>query len=178
MGQHLAPLLAKSDGPDRIMYTVKWVYLCEFFSIMCPGFGRISFAFLLLSIIPPTRWRKIFLWSVIGAQFVVDVGTVIISFSQCRPIEGFWDKGVNADCWEPYVQQYTGFAQGCMYFEDPIPFSTVLPILADANCAPTTAVCSLVDFVLAVFPATLFWSLKMELKQKLALSGLMGLGIL
>lgn len=36
----------------------------------------------------------------------------------------------------------------------------------------------MVDLVLALFPATLFWDLNMELKQKIALSVLMGLGIL
>jgi hypothetical protein len=118
LGQHLSVLQAE---PERIMYTVKWVYLCEFFSIMCPGFGRISFAFLLLSIIPPTTGRKVFLWSVIGAQFVVDVGTVIISFAQCRPIEGYWDKSLNADCWPPHIQQYTGFFQGCKSMPHPHP---------------------------------------------------------
>lgn len=108
LGQHVAVLRAH---PERIMYTVKWVYLCEFFSIMCPGFGRISFAFLLLSIIPPSTGRKLFLWGVIAAQFIVDVGTVIVSFSQCRPINGFWDKSIEADCWSPSIQQDVGFAQ-------------------------------------------------------------------
>jgi hypothetical protein len=117
LGQHLSVLQAE---PERVMYTVKWVYLCEFFSIMCPGFGRISFAFLLLSIIPPSPGRKIFLWSVIAAQFLVDVTTVIISFTQCRPIEGFWDRSVNAECWEPHVQQYTGFFQGCKSITSPL----------------------------------------------------------
>lgn len=107
---HLSDLVAE---PERIMYTVKWVYLCEFFSILCPCFGRVSFALLLLSIIPPNTSRRVFLWCIIAVQVVVDVGTVIISFSQCRPIEGFWDQSIESDCWPPYVQQYTGFTQGC-----------------------------------------------------------------
>ncbi|GAB1312629.1 hypothetical protein MFIFM68171_02839 [Madurella fahalii] len=148
LGQHLSVLQA---DPERVMYTVKWVYLCEFFSILCPCFGRISFALLLLSIIPRSTPRRVFLWSVISVQFVVDVGTVIISFAQCRPIEAFWDRSVNGNCWPPYVQQYTGFTQG--------------------------SVCSLVDLILALFPSTMFWNLKMKWKQKIALSSLMGLGV-
>ncbi|KAK5994191.1 hypothetical protein PT974_07634 [Cladobotryum mycophilum] len=64
------------------MNTIKWVYLCEFFSITSPGFGRISFAFLLLSPVPPSLGRRRFLWGIIGVQFVVDVATVIVSFAQ------------------------------------------------------------------------------------------------
>jgi hypothetical protein len=80
---------------------------------MSPGFGRISFAVLLLGIIPPTKWRKRYLWTIITCQFIVDVVTVIISFSQCRPMRGFWDPNVHARCWSPSVQQRTGYFQGC-----------------------------------------------------------------
>ncbi|RYP63323.1 hypothetical protein DL769_006995 [Monosporascus sp. CRB-8-3] len=96
----------------QIMYTVKWVYLCELFAIMCPGFGRISYAFLLLKIIPPSKRRRRFLWAIIWIQFAVDIGTVAISFAQCRPMEGFWNRNIEASCWPPYVQQHVGFFQG------------------------------------------------------------------
>ncbi|KAI1764979.1 integral membrane protein [Hypoxylon sp. FL1150] len=140
------------EDPLHISYTIKWVYLCEFFSIMCPGFGRISYAFLLLRVVPPPRPRRYFLWAIISIQFVVDVGTVIVSFLQCRPIEGFWNHRVEAECWTPYVQEYVGFVQ--------------------------SSICSAVDLILAIFPASLFWNLNMELKQKVSLSIIMGLGIL
>jgi hypothetical protein len=110
LGQHMANL-----SPDQIKYTTKWVFLCEFFSIMSPCFGRISFALLLLGIIPPARWRFRFLWTIIAIQFVVDVGCVIVSFSQCRPIRGFWDHSVEAGCWPAYVQRDAGFFQGCEF---------------------------------------------------------------
>lgn len=91
---------------------MKWVYLCEFFSIMPPGVSRIAYASLLLGILPPIKWRSRMLWTLIWIQFVVDVGTVIISFVQCRPINKFWDAGVPGHCWAPTVQQYVGFFQG------------------------------------------------------------------
>ncbi|KAI2632713.1 hypothetical protein GGS26DRAFT_557177 [Hypomontagnella submonticulosa] len=122
------------------------------FSIMSPGFGRISYAFLLLSLSPPNKTRRVFLWTIITIQFVVDVAMVCISFAQCRPITGWWDHEVDADCWSPTVQQNAAFFQG--------------------------SVCSLVDLILAVFPASLFWNLQMHWKQKIFLSLIMGLGIL
>jgi hypothetical protein len=108
LGRHIQFLT-----PEQIKYSIKWVYLCEFFAIMSPGFGRISFALLLLGLIPPTKWRRRFLWTVISIQFIVDVGTVLISFCQCRPLAGFWDQSIEAECWPPVVQQYTGYFQGC-----------------------------------------------------------------
>ncbi|KAI1396280.1 hypothetical protein F4819DRAFT_500361 [Hypoxylon fuscum] len=148
LGQHMEILQSQ---PNHIMYTIKWVYLCEFFSILSPGFGRISFAFLLLGLMPPSKTQRRVLWAIICVQFIVDVGTIIVSFSQCRPMYGFWDDSIGADCWPPYIQEYTGYFQG--------------------------SVCSLVDLILALFPTSMFWNLKMEFKQKLYLSCIMGLGI-
>lgn len=108
LGQHVGTL-------DQLhqMNSIKWVFLCEIFAIMCPGFGRISYAILLLSIVTPTKSRQVFLWTIIAVQFVVDVGTVIISMAQCQPIERFWDHSIEGSCWDVHVQQYTGFFQGC-----------------------------------------------------------------
>lgn len=113
LGYHIDAL---ASNPARITNTIKWMFLCENFAIMAPGFGRISFAFLLLNLLPPSGPRSVrpkILWTIIATQFVIDVGTVIISMTQCRPIAGFWDRTIAAGCWDPRVQQYTGFFQGC-----------------------------------------------------------------
>ncbi|KAF2658530.1 hypothetical protein K491DRAFT_676349 [Lophiostoma macrostomum CBS 122681] len=137
LGRHIQFL-----NPEQIKLSIKYVYLCEFFSIMSPCFGRISYAFLLLQIIPPTIGPKRFLWTIIGIQFVVD----------CQPIYEFWGPNSKDHCWDPRVQQYTGFFQ--------------------------ESVCSAVDLVLACFPASLFWKLQMKISTKISLSILMGLGVL
>ncbi|KAI0889389.1 uncharacterized protein GGS22DRAFT_70547 [Annulohypoxylon maeteangense] len=129
----------------------KWVFFCYCPAIMSPGFGRISFAFLLLNLTPPSKARRRLLWVVICAQFIADVGTVIIIYAQCKPVQGFWDKRIEAKCWPAYTQVYAGYLQG--------------------------SICALSDLVLAVFPCSLFWNLKMHWKQKAFLTAIMGLGI-
>ena len=99
--------------PEQIVNTAKFVSLAEPFSIMGPGFGRISFALLILLIVPHNMTRRRILYFIIAAQFIVDIGIVIISLSQCRPIQGWWNHSLKADCWDPRVQQYGGFFQGC-----------------------------------------------------------------
>ncbi|KAL4869524.1 hypothetical protein BDV12DRAFT_196154 [Aspergillus spectabilis] len=146
LGTHLGALSDK-----QIMYAVKWVYLCEFFSILSPCVGRIAYASLLLSLLPPIPWRSRLLWSIIWIQVVVDCGTVIISFAQCRPMRKYWEPRVPGSCWSPDVQQSTGYFQ--------------------------SSVCCVVDLVLAAFPASMFWNLNMEWKKKVSLSCLMGLGL-
>ncbi|KAI1460470.1 hypothetical protein F4805DRAFT_478884 [Annulohypoxylon moriforme] len=148
LGKHAQALASK---PDDITKFEKWVFFCYAPAIMTPGFGRISFAFLLLSLIPPSKTRKRLLWTVICAQFIADIGTVIIIYAQCKPVRGFWDKSIPSKCWPAYTQVYAGYLQG--------------------------SICALSDLVLAVFPSSLFWNLKMHWKQKAFLTGIMGLGI-
>jgi hypothetical protein len=91
----------------------KYIFLCELWAIMSPGVGRISYAFLLLQIVPPDRPRRAILWFIICLQLVIDIGTVIISTVQCVPLSDFWEKGPTGNCWDPIIQQYTGYVQGC-----------------------------------------------------------------
>ncbi|PQE26949.1 integral membrane protein [Rutstroemia sp. NJR-2017a BVV2] len=136
---------------NQISNTKKWVYFGNIFSTLSAGFGRIAFAFLLLALLHPV-WskRRGLLWTIITLKFIVDVLAVVVSFLQCRPMSGYWDKDVNATCMTVAVVRVT-------YFQG--------------------AFCALVDFVLAVFPISLLWNLQMKLKMKVSLSIVMGLGI-
>ena len=101
------------DEPLRIIFSIKWAFLAEGPAIFAGGFARISYAILLLGITPPTKTRRIFLWSIMGFQFAADLAAVIVTYSQCRPLVAYWDPRVKGDCWPPTYQQYIGFTQGC-----------------------------------------------------------------
>ncbi|KAI1116310.1 hypothetical protein F5Y14DRAFT_77588 [Nemania sp. NC0429] len=181
LGQHIADLQSQHQ---HIVFAAKYVFLCLFFSILSPGLGRISYAFLLLSLVPPTMNRRRLLWGIITLQFIIDVVTVITSVSECRPLEKFWDPGVDGECWPRSVQQTeVQFKEVChfpsMGRQVTCQFRQLyyrqlydLPISEESQ-----AICSVVDLILALFPAGLFWKMNMKLKQKISLSIFMGLGI-
>jgi hypothetical protein len=89
------------------------VYFGNIFSTLSAGFGRIAFAFLLLALLHP-MWskRKGLLWTIITLKFIVDVVAVVMSFLQCRPMRGYWDKDVNATCMTVAVARMTYFQGG------------------------------------------------------------------
>ncbi|KAI1262690.1 integral membrane protein [Xylariaceae sp. FL1019] len=149
LGRHQESL---ADSPQHIIFAIKWAFLAEGPNILASGFARISFAFLLLGITPPTRGRRVFLWSIIAFQFLGDLSAVIVTYSQCRPLTAYWDPRVDGDCWPPTYQQYTGFTQG--------------------------SIAATVDVILALYPASLFLNLNMKRSQKLYLSSIMGLGLI
>ncbi|KAI0401466.1 integral membrane protein [Xylaria palmicola] len=148
LGRHIATF---ADTPQHAIYAIKWTFLAEGPAIFSVGISRISYAILLLSITPPSVWRRNLLWTIIVVQFIGDIAAVTVTYAQCRPLDAYWDHRVAGDCWPPTVQQYIGFTQ--------------------------SSIRSAVDVILALYPANLFWNLKMEKKQKLYLSCIMGLGV-
>lgn len=108
LGKHIEFL-----NPENISNSLKWALFAELFGVMSPCIGRISFALLLLNILPPGVRRRRFLWTIIGCQFVVDVVCVTIAYCQCKPLEKWWRPQIEGTCWPQEVQEYIGFFQGC-----------------------------------------------------------------
>ncbi|KAI1465472.1 uncharacterized protein F4812DRAFT_124857 [Daldinia caldariorum] len=147
-GKHAEAL---ASDPVATMHSMKWIYLSELFAVMAAAFGRISYAFLLSSIPPPSKPWRMFLWAPVGIHLVTDVAVLSVTFTLCRPFRGYWDEAIIANCWSSNTQTYEGYIQG--------------------------SVSTAVDFLQAIFPCSLFWNLNMHWKQKVSLSSIMGLGI-
>ncbi|KAJ0107473.1 hypothetical protein J7T55_007662 [Diaporthe amygdali] len=157
LGHHISALVSH---PERVTNAVKWMFLSEIFAIMSPGFGRISFAFLLLGLLPPSgprSLRPMILWSIIAIQFVVDLGTVIISLVQCRPIVGFWDKSIEAGCWDPRVQQYAGFLQG-LALSAVMGLSIIAMVASIVRTVKLQAITETDDQTYAMAEAAIWWT--------------------
>ncbi|KAI0878093.1 hypothetical protein GGS24DRAFT_497159 [Hypoxylon argillaceum] len=146
LGRHQDTLQA-----DNAVQAIKWDYLAQPPAIIGPAFGRISFAMLLLPLVKLQKGRRIILYALIAAQFVINNLVYILILAQCKPIEYLWDYRLKGVCWDLVYQRNIGFFQGAL------------------NAAT--------DLALAVFPAVIVWHLQMKLSQKVSLAILMGLGI-
>lgn len=116
LGQHIQVLATESEGAYKIHFALKYTLLSLFFLIMAPCFGRISYAFLLLSIVGSVVWRKRFLWSIIVVSILLDFSTATVIYAQCSPISSFW-TGRREDCLPATVLRGLGSFQGCELLE-------------------------------------------------------------
>ena len=108
-GRHLTSL-----DPTRSIQAIKYNYIQQPFHVMSSSFGRISFALFLIEIVQKFVTRRRFLYSLAALQLAINGSTSIIILVQCRPIQKFWNRRVEGDCWNPHVQEYYSFFQGCM----------------------------------------------------------------
>jgi hypothetical protein len=74
-----------------------------------------------------------YLYTMVVAQVVFAIVTIILAFAQCQPTRKLWEKNTPGICWSPNVLNYFSY-----WF-----------------CAYTTVT----DLVLAVIPVTAFWQL-------------------
>ncbi|KAK4099303.1 hypothetical protein N658DRAFT_167018 [Parathielavia hyrcaniae] len=119
------------------------------FSFSLPKFAIVS---LLTRLLNPSRWHRIFLWSLAGVCQLVLLGCIIILFAQCQPSSALWDFSLapQATCWDKWVLVHYSMFAGS--------FSAVT------------------DLYLAVYPTVVLFSLRIELRKKIALCCALGIG--
>lgn len=138
------------------LLAAKLSFLCGVPVSICQTFGRVSFAFTLLTLMGTTKTRRWLLYFLMCMQFIVSFVGLVLAYGMCSPIEVFWNTSLkeSESCVELYhwvVVDHWQFAQ-------------------DAWNALT-------DFALALFPTLIIGQLQMRASLKLGLIGLMSLGV-
>ncbi|KAI9846899.1 MAG: hypothetical protein M1837_003511 [Sclerophora amabilis] len=138
-------------APHQQIQAIKFAYLSQPFNAMAQCFGRMSFALFLVRVMGITALRRWILYSIICGQFAVNIVFSGLTLAACRPINRYWDPTVSGSCWSPLVIEYAGYSQGAWNV-----FS---------------------DFVLALLPGIIVWSLNMKVTTKIGLVILLALGV-
>lgn len=136
---------------------------------MAPAFGRIASALTLRSIAGKPKARTWLLYFIIFEQFVSNVVCFMLILVQCTPVERLWDKLVAGHCWFLSVQEYEGYFQGGRSPDTDTSRIFLLTMESALN--------SLTDLCLAVFPAIIVWNLNMKTSLKISLIIILSLGL-
>jgi hypothetical protein len=129
--RHLAFLL---QDPELTRNLLKKNYISQSLAILSLGLGKIAIALLILRLLDRVSpWRR---WSLHFANGITLINTVLMilfTFIQCENPAALWDNDIKATtkCWDPSVQSSFSIYGAAMH--------------------------ALVDFYLAILPATLSW---------------------
>ncbi|KAA8565430.1 hypothetical protein EYC84_009290 [Monilinia fructicola] len=135
----------------QIAEATKWSYLAQPIGILAAAIGRLSVAYLLVSILPRhQKGQRIFLYGIGYSHVVMTFGMVIFIYAQCHPINAYWNRELGT-CLDPNGRRYFGYFLG--------------------------SYCSFIDLTLALFPISIFWNLQLKLGLKVFLCIIMGLGV-
>ncbi|RDL41219.1 Integral membrane protein [Venustampulla echinocandica] len=134
---------------QNYMMINKYGWYGQIFLFASVAFLKVSICLLILRI-KNTKPLKILVYTVMAGVLITNFGVVIILLAECRPA-GFW-RGSSAKCWPTNIRIY------CIY--------------------ATIGYSVLTDLFLSLLPPFVVWKVRIPLRTKLSVSGLMGLGLL
>ena len=152
----------------QLIEASKFNWLAQVISITASATGRVSVAILIGRIMGPSKWRRLLLYFLSITSLVFACVATIISFVQCSPSRALWEDPLEK-CWDPKraVDLYLSVAG--MYG---------LSHAQQARLILCGGYATAVDLCLAIMPATFIWKLNLTLRKRIALSMLLGFGIL
>lgn len=138
---------------DQILLAEKWSYIAQVPILLVYATAKTSVALLTLRFVGSVSvWRKSLLFFIIGAVIIVNILTIILIFVQCTPSYALWERVPGGSCWNPsVVGNFNYFSRAWNVF---------------------------VDIILAVLPVSFVYKLKMKQRKKIALAGLLSLGLM
>ncbi|PWY96143.1 hypothetical protein BO94DRAFT_454308 [Aspergillus sclerotioniger CBS 115572] len=135
---------------DRAVYCVKLLRMCLFPLLFSTIFLKISISLLLMRLFLTTKIWKIFFWCFIAFNTITSILDAAIVLPQCSPVARAWDKRVDGTCWPKTAINGAAIAQG--------------------------SIAAGTDIVLSILPIVFLWRVKIPIKVKGAICGLMALG--
>jgi len=173
--------VACGGGHHEYALSQKQVQLASVLTLVGLTMGAISFTLtkvavviLLIKLLHPSRWHVWFLWAMVGGNVLFIAVGGLVFFLQCKPPQALWVDGIEHTCWDPAVA--TGVATGASGKIRSRHFCFAFKL----TCVVLfrIALSALSDFYLALYPAVVLWSIKMNWRKKLALSVALGFGAL
>jgi hypothetical protein len=110
---------------------------------------KISICLLLLRI-KNERWLRWLIYGMMAGLVLTNGGVVVILLAECRPLDEYWDD--MGTCWDPRVRVFSIYM--------------------------TIAYAILTDLLCSCLPLVVIWKVRIPLKSKLLVCGLMSLGLL
>ncbi|KAL8721402.1 MAG: hypothetical protein Q9225_001917 [Loekoesia sp. 1 TL-2023] len=135
----------------NIPETFKWLWAAEPTNLFAVTLVRFSIALFFLRLVPPKKRYIWTIWTTVGILAVSDIYISINFFFECRPIRRVWLPNTPGSCFSEEITQ------------------SALWLFQVASI--------LTDIVLLCIPVGMFWRLQVDLRRRLGLIFLCGLGI-
>jgi hypothetical protein len=146
------------------------------FCIFSTTIARVAFILYLITFLGNTRLYRVIFMSLIVMQLLINLSSFLLLFLQCgSDVQAVFNSNLpQTDCMSLTIQlDYAYFAGG-----KASPFFQLLSASHQSANKRPVAFNSATDLFLAIFPAAVFWNLKLRLRVKISLICLLSLGLL
>ena len=163
MGRHIACLTLEQN-----YNTLKWSTIAQILEMIALGFVKVSICLYMIRMIHHTMQRvRQCLWVLIGFIIACHVAVFFMFVLQCIPLAAVWDASIAGKCYGLGVTYSVAYAASGMLSRSNVKFCTDGTLGLDA----------LTDLISAIVPIFIIHHLQINLRTKIAIGILMGLGV-
>ncbi|KAH8678261.1 hypothetical protein BX600DRAFT_147957 [Xylariales sp. PMI_506] len=147
-GQHIETLSA-----EQISRAILWTMVGFLPGILSFSLPKVAVAILLIRLLDPGRIHRRCILALPILCIIVLMACVVILFTQCSPPKSQWDLSITErTCISPWILVNCSRAAGC--------------------------ISAFTDLYLSLYPSAVLYGLEMAHKKKLALSAILGIGVI
>lgn len=166
LGKHQSTL-----NPENASRALEFQWIYQPVQVTSTIISRISVAILVIRLFPTKMALRKFLIILTAFNAVVGILAFTVIFTQCSPSRKLWDDKVAGHCISSNVQRDLAIFKACK--------SIIKEYCAIGEVSPEKkkAISAFSDFITAVWPIAIVWTLNMKLRRKLFLGTLFALTI-
>ena len=153
---------------SQLQHVTELNWISQSISIMAIATGKVSVAVLIGRLMGPSRWRMWFLYFLSVTALLLACLCIIVIFTQCKPSKALWDPPVGK-CWNP---------KGANDIYLAVSSRRRFLLLTHNLLTSFAGYYAAVDLSLALLPTTIIWKLKLNVRERVALTILLGFGVL
>ena len=151
----------------QVQEALKWNYVTEILLFLIIPFTKISIC-LFVARIKNTGWLRWLLRGIIAGLVITTIVPFVVLFVQCHPIDAFWDKDAGT-CLSPQILNDVNYVQVGKSFATSLLFRKCVLIMLAYSIAS--------DCMCSFLPVVILWKVQMRQRLKVAIWGLMSLGL-
>ena len=161
-------------SPEQIVRAVEFETWSNFLISIGNLFLRLSVASMLFQLIASNKRWRFSLYGIIAFITVTNVTSAIIILTWCRPTKKIWNPTVPGECWSGDAAKWVAvYLNGGLYYSMGWRFSSnKFEITIDIVPA------ILCDTTLALIPVVFLWKVQINIRTKVGICCLMGLGLM
>ena len=168
LGRHVYYLSLSPEFLADLTQVTKWQFLGEFLLCISLFFTRISICLFLLRIFGAMpHWRRI-LYYVIAFMTLMNISSMMVVITQCRPLRKNWDPLVHGKCVSPAVVTFAAYFYG----------GELSHRYTHVQAKSSEVVSVVSDWILASLPTLCMWKIQMRPRLKAGICVLMAMGFL
>jgi hypothetical protein len=169
-GRHAFTLSVESLNKAILLNTIGFL-----FGILSFTVPKMAVAAMLIRIMNPSRWHRIWVWFLVSFAAAVSIVCILLLFTSCDPPQAMWNVTmVNATCRNPWILIDYAIFTGGECPPERLSENTSRSGCGGSHSSPGLS--AFVDCYLAIYPATVLWKLQLSTRKKVALTAALGLG--